>query len=291
MKEKYTEYAKQTFKGKALDLVLNNINLFYEDNISINKSKYKDGEDVFLKKGTFIHGIPGMLDNFDWTINNGFIGIEFTDPNVKNKIRHSIGMWNIKNDCYLKDYINLYSGFTITYTIGRGPGSIEISDLIPYHKFDEYTEKINNDDSIWMYWGEGTKETRFIPSLVADKRQIAFILNTESEYAKKMIYADVWNTEFDDETLKDFLDYRYYPKFLDLRLKRDASTTDRESAIIFGLPSRLIEGVLVGRKVENNIETLDYIKSKLPDCYICNLDGKVIIGNKESVSLSKIIKK
>ena len=291
MKEKYIEYAKQTFKGKALDLVLNNINLFYEDNISINKNKYKDGEDVFLKKGTFIHGIPGILDNFDWTINNGFIGIEFTDPNVKNKIRHSIGMWNIKNDCYLKDYINLYSGFTITYTIGRGPGSIEISDLIPYHKFDEYTEKINNDDSIWMYWGEGTKETKFIPSLVADKRQIAFILNTESEYAKKMIYADVWNTEFDDETLKDFLDYRYYPKFLDLRLKRDASTTDRESAIIFGLPPTLIEGILVGRKLENNKEALKYIKSKLPDCYICNLDGKVIIGNKESVSLSKFIKK
>ena len=42
MKEKYTEYAKQTFKGKALDLVLSNINLFYEDNISINKSKYYD---------------------------------------------------------------------------------------------------------------------------------------------------------------------------------------------------------------------------------------------------------
>ena len=281
MKEKYIEYAKQTFKGKALDLVLNNINLFYEDNISINKNKYKDGEDVFLKKGTFIHGIPGMLDNFDWIINNGFIGIEFTDPNVKNKIRHSIGMWNLKNDCYLKDYINLYSGFTITYTIGRGPGSIEISDLIPYHKFDEYTEKINNDDSIWMYWGESTKETRFIPSLVADKRQIAFILNTESEYAKKMIYADVWNTEFDDETLKDFLDYRYYPKFLDLRLKRDASTTDRESAIIFGLPSTLIEGILVGRKLENNKEVLKYIQSKLLDCYICNLDGKVIIGNKK----------
>lgn len=281
MKEKYIEYAKQTFKGKALDLVLNNINLFYEDNISINKNKYKDGEDVFLKKGTFIHGIPGMLDNFDWIINNGFIGIEFTDPNVKNKIRHSIGMWNLKNDCYLKDYINLYSGFTITYTIGRGPGSIEISDLIPYHKFDEYTEKINNDDSIWMYWGESTKETRFIPSLVADKRQIAFILNTESEYAKKMIYADVWNTEFDDETLKDFLDYRYYPKFLDLRLKRDASTTDRESAIIFGLPPTLIEGILVGRKLENNKEALKYIKSKLLDCYICNLDGKVIIGNKK----------
>lgn len=281
MKEKYIEYAKKTFKDKALDLVLKNIDFFYDDSINVDKNKYSNGEEVFLKKGTFIHGIQGELDNFDWTVNNGFIGIEFTDPNVKNKIRHSIGMWNIKNDCYLRDYINLYSGFTVTYTIGRGPGSKEISDLIPYHKFDEYTEKINNDDSIWMYWGECTKETRFIPSLVSDKRQIAFILNTESEYAQKMLYADVWNTEFDDETLKYFLDYRYYPKFLELRFKRDASTTDRESAIIFGLPSKLIEGVLIGRKLESNTKALKHIHSKLPDCYICNLDGKVIIGNKK----------
>lgn len=46
---------------------------------------------------------------------------------------------------------------------------------------------------------------------------------------------------------------------------------------MFGLPSKLIEGVLVGRKIENNREALDYIKSKIPNCYICNLDGKVII--------------
>ena len=48
---------------------------------------------------------------------------------------------------------------------------------------------------------------------------------------------------------------------------------------MFGLPSSLIEGVLIGRKLEENIETLDYIKSKLPDCYICNLDGKVVVSN------------
>ena len=53
-------------------------------------------------------------------------------------------------------------------------------------------------------------------------------------------------------------------------------TTDRETAIMFGLPSKLIEGVFVGRKVENDDNMLDYIKDKLPDCYICNLDGKVI---------------
>ena len=130
MKDKYIEFAKKTFEGNALDIILNQIDLFYREDKKVEKNKYTEGENVFLEKGTFIHGIPGMLDNFDWTINNGFIGIEFTDPNVKNKIRHSIGMWNIKNDCYLKDYINLYSGFTITYTIGRGPGSIEISDRL-----------------------------------------------------------------------------------------------------------------------------------------------------------------
>ena len=49
----------------------------------------------------------------------------------------------------------------------------------------------------------------------------------ESDYAKEMIKADVWNKELDEETLKEFLDYRYYPKFLDLRFNRDATTTDR----------------------------------------------------------------
>ncbi len=279
-KTKYIEYAKKTFEGKALDLVLNQIELFYKDNKEIKKNKYKTGDYVKLSKGTLIHGIFGELENFDYVIENGFISTDFTDEQRNNKICNSVGFWNIKEDMLLKDYINLYSGFTITYTIGRGPDSKLVSDLISYHKFDEYTERINNDEKIWQYWGDKTKEVSFIPSLVSNKRQIAFILNTESEYAKELLKGDVWNTDLDEETLKPFLDYRYYPKFLDERFNRTASTTDRESAIIFGLPSKLIEGVFVGRKIENDKDSLNYIKSKLPDCYICNLDGKVIVGNK-----------
>jgi len=49
---------------------------------------------------------------------------------------------------------------------------------------------------------------------------------------------------------------------------------------MFGLPTSLIEGVFVGRLIEQDQEALDYIKERLQDCYICNLDGKVIIGNK-----------
>lgn len=278
-KEKYIEYAKKTFQGKALELVLNNIELFYK-NEKIEKNKYQVGEEVKLKKGTYMHGIPGLLDNFDWIVENGFISNDFTEENIHNKIRHSIGMWVIQKDCLLQEYIKNYSGFTITYTIGRGPGSKEVTKLIPYHKFDEETEKINNDENIWMYWGDQTKEIRFMPSLVSNKRQIAFILNMESDYAKEIIKKDVWNIELVEEELKEFLDYRYYENFLKERVNRTAQTTDRESAIMFGLPATLIEGVLVGRKLEQDKDSLKHIKEKLPDCYICNIDGKIISGNK-----------
>ena len=275
-KQQYIEYAKKTFQGKALELVLNNIELFYEKK-EIKKNKYHVGEEVKLKKGTYMHGISGLLDNFDWIVENGFISNDFTEENIHNKIRHSIGMWVIQKDCLLQDYIKEYSGFTITYTIGRGPGSKEVTKLIPYHKFDEETEKINNDENIWMYWGDQTKEIRFMPSLVSNKRHIAFILNMESDYAKEMIKKDVWNIELVEEELKEFLDYRYYENFLKERVNRTAQTTDRESAIIFGLPSSLIEGVLVGRKLEQDKDSLKHIKEKLPDCYICNIDGKIIV--------------
>lgn len=280
-KEKYLSDINDRFNGKTRKLLIKQLDLFYEEDKHINKNKYNVGDDVKLSKGTFIHGIFGELDNFDFTLENGFISTDFTSEPRPNKICNSVGMWKIKEDILLKDYINLYSGFTITYSIGRGPDALLRCELIPYHMFDEYTEKLNNDEKVWTYWGDKTKEVSFIPSLVSNKRQIAFILNMDSEYAKKLSYNDVWNLEFDDEILNSFLDYRYKDKFINNdRLNRNASTTDRESAIMFGLPISLVEGIFVGRKIENDKKSLNYIKSKLPDCYICNLDGKVIVGNK-----------
>lgn len=274
-KSDYIKYINDNYKGEGKDILLKQVELFFS-NDEVKKNKYEIGDSVYLKKGTYIHGIPGLLDNFDWIISNGFIGNDFTNQSVANKIKGSIGMWDIQKDCYLKDYVNEYSGFTIVYTIGRGPGSKEVAELVPYHKFDEYTEKLNDREDVWMYWGDQTKEVRFIPSLVANKRQIAFILNMESNTAQEMIKNDVWNPSFSEEVIRDFIDYRYYEKFLVERNNRNAMTTDRETAIMFGLPPRFIEGVFVGRKVENDEKMLNYIKEKLPDCYICNLDGKVI---------------
>ena len=151
LKEKYIEDINNRFNGKTKELLLNHINLFYDDASDIFKSRYNVGEEVSLTKGTFIHGIFGELDNFDFTVDNGFIAVDFTEEPRKNKICNSVGMWNIKEDIYLKDYINLYSGFTITYSIGRGPEATLKSELIPYHKFDEVTEKSNDEKDVYIF--------------------------------------------------------------------------------------------------------------------------------------------
>lgn len=43
-KEKYIEYAKNTFKGRVLELVLDNIELFYDDTIIDTKKNYNIGD-------------------------------------------------------------------------------------------------------------------------------------------------------------------------------------------------------------------------------------------------------
>ena len=140
-------------------------------------------------------------------------------------------------------------------------------------------KELNNQEEVWQWSCEQTKEVRFVPSLFSEKNQIAFILNMESEYAKECARYDVWNLEFRNEDIMKYFCSKYFlPEMLEGNF--NAATTDRESAIMFGLSPKLIEGILVGRKIENDKESLEYIKSKLPDCYICNLDGKVIVGNK-----------
>ena len=115
-----------------------------------------------------------------------------------------------------------------------------------------------------------------MPSLVSPKVQIGFILDVTSPEAKEMASHDVWDTSLSPEVLKYFLDERFYEKFLTLRYNRNAATTDRESAVIFGLPSCLIAGVLVGRATESDRTPLEYIKKRLPGRYVCSLDGIVI---------------
>ncbi len=284
-KEEYEQFIKEGFNGQAKELLLRNVELYYQENVEIKKNKYIVGDDVFLKKGAFIHGLGGLSDSynnfkiFDFVCDNGFIGGDFNGrPTVK--ILNSVGMWNIKEDMYLKNYITLYSGVTIKYRVGdRERGLTDYYELVPCGKIEKRFVELNNEPEVWQWSAEQTKEVRFVPSLFSDKNQIAFILNMESDYAKEVSKQDVWNPEYRTEDIMKYFCSNYFlPEMLQGNF--NAATTDREAAIMFGITPRLIEGVLVGRKIENDKQALSYINSKLPDCYICNLDGKVIIGNK-----------
>ena len=130
----------------------------------------------------------------------------------------------------------------------------------------------------YLVWNLGqTKEARFLPSLVQNKTQIGIIFNGTNKAVKELLKGDILNpNNINDNDVKEFVNESYYDRFIIDRKDKDDLFTDRESAILFGIPANLIEGVLVGRQYENDNQVLNEIKSLLPNCYICNLDGKVI---------------
>lgn len=125
---------------------------------------------------------------------------------------------------------------------------------------------------------EQTKEARFMPSLVQNNVQIAIIFNSDIVCKSNLLAGDILNpNNVSDDDVRPFVNEGYYNKFIVDRQNKDDFFTDRESAILFGIPSNFIEGILVGRKYEKDKKMLNKIKNLLPDCYICNLDGKVIL--------------
>ena len=275
-KEEYIKYVNDNFVGKTKELLINQINKFYEykDNFELDKHSYKLGDNVYLKKGTFMHGTYKNMDGLDIIAQDGFTAGTFRSNEFRQKYPYCVGFWNIQNDMNLSEYINLYSGCTIEF-VGNGYRT-EAGEEIKRTKLiaisDIENEIKNNDYSKWFI--EQTKEARFLPNLQKDYVQIGFILNMESKEAKSLLEGDIFRLDFDKEILKSFVVDKIYNHFInDIR---DDFFTNRESAIVFGIPPVFIEGVLVGRIYEKDNYKLDYIKSKLPNAYICNLDGKVI---------------
>lgn len=124
---------------------------------------------------------------------------------------------------------------------------------------------------------EQTKEARFLPSLVQNKVQIGIIFNGNNKVVEELLKGDILSNDISDENVKEFVNPDYYEKFIVDRKDKDDFFTDRESAILFGVPADLIEGILVGREYEKDQSKLKEIKQLIPNAYICNLDGKVII--------------
>ena len=281
-KEDYIkELENKAISNKGKQILIKQINNYYDAKSQsiVLGSRFNLGDRVLLKKGTLLHGTYKNFDGLKEIVKNGLISSWFIDGRMS-KYPSSVGLWNLKKDYYLDEYINFYSGGTIKYSglLENGNYSQNIkTSIIPYDKMKNINEiLINNQCRIWNM--EQTKEARFMPSLVQDVVQIGIIFDGNNDYIKELLKGDILNPSFiNDNDVKEFVNKDYADRFIIDRQNKDDFFTDRESAILFGIPSDAIEGILVGKKYENSNEILKEIKKLLPNCYICNLDGKVIV--------------
>lgn len=243
--------------------------------------KYYFKDEVVLKKGTLLHGTYKNLEGLKHIIVNGLVASDFINSR-KSKYPACVGVWNLTKDYKLKDYINFYSGATVKYSglLINDEYSQEIkTEVIKYDDLNRIKEILSTYPCrIWNM--EQTKEARFMPSLAQDKVQIGIIFKN-NEYIDELVKnGDILNANnIDDFTVKEFVNSDYYESFINDRKLKDDFFTDRESAVLYGIPANCIDGILVGRVYENDKEILDEIKRLLPNSYICNLDGIVIRGN------------
>lgn len=282
------EYIKIVNKNEYLDsngkkILIEQIKKYYEvKNYSIKKDTYNIGDEVKLNKGTLLHGTYKNIDGLKEILKDGLISSWFIDGRLS-KYPSSVGIWNLKKDYYLKDYIDFYSGGTIMYcgVFENGKDTQQNkTEVIPYTEMNNIIDIVSKVDC-HMWTLEQTKEARFMPSLVQDRVQIGIIFNGSNKYLAELLKGDILNpNNINDDDVKPFINQDYYERFIKNRKYKDDFFTDRESAILFGIPSNFIEGILVGRKYENDNKILVELKTLLPDVYICNLDGKVIVANK-----------
>lgn len=274
-KEKYINTVEKNLTGNSKKILLEQMDNYYnlQNKYTQIKNPYKIGDRVLLKKGTLLHGTYKNIEGLKEIVQNGLISSWFINGRGS-KYPSSVGVWNLKKDYYLDEYINFYSGGTIKY-FNQLDNNKE-TEVISYNQMPNILEHIQKRD--YLVWNlEQTKEARFMPSLVQNKVQIGIIFNGNNDVTKKLLKMDILNPDnINDIDVKDFVNPEYYQRFIIDRHNKDDFFTDRESAILFGIPSNLIEGILVGRDYENSPEKLTQIKELLPNCYICNLDGIVI---------------
>ena len=261
------ENAKKKFKGELLDIVIKQIEDYFElvESGYVIQNNYQINDKVILNKNHLLHGIgkhTGIIKNF---AERGVVSQDYFEDESDHAFCYESAFWNVKGDISLKEYIENYSGIVAKVNHEYWQ--------VPYGKLDEFVEKMKEVDH-WLWTAESSMEIRFMPSLARDINQIAFIFNTENEMAQKLRNNSVFREPFNKEYAMEFVNEKSKDKFIQEGFIADFF--ERADYIIFGLPKNCIEGVLVGRQLENNEVYLRELKKLFPNSYICNLEVIVI---------------
>lgn len=259
---------------------LNDIKCFekyYELYKTIEKEKFDEkdysiGDDVLLEKGALLHGIKSFnVEKIKSIKKNGFLFSEYFGKEVAQQ-KYCVCFWVMNDKTSIKEYVNKYSAETIhlqnritkKYKQIYIPFNFDVSDRQRMFKsINNFIYSIN--------FVRDSKENQFLPSLNKTDDYIGFILrNAFTDRIKKY---DIYDGNLSINELSAFLPEWVINKTIKKKLP---TQTDHEIAVLYGLPSNVIEGIIVGRLVESNQDSLKLIKTTFPNCYICNIDGKVI---------------
>lgn len=288
MREKYIDFCNKELPEPARSKMIEQINNFYNlQNLKLNNEKYDVGEAVVLKKNTFLHGFGSNLSMLEKYATDGLIARDFIfNENKQKKIKYCVSLWHIHKKIELAHYINLYSG--MTFYLGK-----DNCKIVSYKKVDEFIETLRNKNYFSIN-AETTMEARFLPSLQKDGklpknynqgeidfcRQLAFVINGRDKACKELVKNNLLDDSLSLDIVFEFMRIKNQEHIEMFKRKRRIYEDERIAYLLFGLPQNMIEGVFVGRLYEKNQKVLSLIKKYLPNCYICNLDGKVIVGNK-----------
>lgn len=283
-KSDYERIIKEEFAGQAQKIMLEQLEEFFDlKDKHILMPKYNVGNDVILPKETFLHGFGNNLDVFDDYATNGLISVDFKEKQKK-RIKYVANLWHIHKKIKLADYIKFYSGMTFQFDWSGK------ETIVPYGKIDEFIESVRNKKYFTLR-AESTMESRFMPCLQKDGtlpkpgesnrfdgcNQLAFIFNGRDKKCQKLLSNNLLNDQLPFEIVEKFMGFEDDAKREAFKANRKDGDLARIAYVLFGLPVNMLEGVLVGRIYEKDEKVLRHIKVVLPSCYICNIDGKVII--------------
>lgn len=275
-KEMVNKYFK--YKKKIKDIFNKQIEEFdkLKNEYTIENKKYETGDIVRLNDKTLIHGTRISVEELKEISKNGLIAPEFLGKYNKNKKKpFVVEFWKLDETITLKDYIDKYCGVTIEVKLNGGKTLDRI--MTPINCIENRILDLTDYRDYTIYQNQ---EQRFLPNKYNNNSTMAFIFSENSQ-TEKYLKNDIFNIRFDKKVIKQIVPKWFYKKYM-LTRKFDNYETGREKAILYGVPANLIEGILVCRKIEENKSELNMIKDLFPNCFICNIDGKVLTNRKRS---------
>lgn len=217
-----------------------------------------------LKSTNLITGFKLDFEYLKLISEQGKISGDFDGIETRHGVKWAVSTWKFSKKIKLKDYVINYSGMTVVYN--------GIYEIVPYGKLDKFIEKLKKTEH-FLWEAESTREMRFLPNDIRKNGNIALIFNMQDKCCEKLLK---------NELQKDFIpsEIKVAPNPNEKNKTRavmEKGFGERVAYILFGIPKNCIEGIFVDRETEKNKKHISKIKQLFPDCYICNIDGKVIL--------------